>query len=98
MVIWHSDECPRSAPGRSLQVIDGAFAPGRWFADQARCPSYKIHGGGIVGMALAGVWGAVLGLFRARTGGLRWSWWAHVATNIVIFGAAVVLAVDQGAL
>jgi membrane protease YdiL (CAAX protease family) len=54
--------------------------------------------GGVVGMALAGGWGAVLGLFRARTGGLRWSWWAHVATNIVVFGAVLVLAVDQGVL
>ena len=54
--------------------------------------------GGFVGMALAGGWGAVLGLVRARTGGLRWSWWAHVATNIVIFGAVLVLAADQGVL
>ena len=54
--------------------------------------------GGAVGMGLAGIWGAVLGLFRARTGGLRWSWWAHVATNIVIFGAVLVLAADQGVL
>jgi membrane protease YdiL (CAAX protease family) len=54
--------------------------------------------GGVIGMALAGVWGAILGLLRARTGGLRWSWWAHVATNIAIFGAVLVLGTDQGVL
>lgn len=54
--------------------------------------------GGPVGIALAGAWGAVLGYLRARTGGLRLSWWAHVATNVVIFIAVLVLAVDQGVL
>lgn len=54
--------------------------------------------GGGIGVVLAGGWGAMLGLFRARTGGLRWSWWAHVATNVVIFSAVLVLAADQGVL
>jgi membrane protease YdiL (CAAX protease family) len=54
--------------------------------------------GGGIGIVLAGGWGGVLGVLRARTGGLRWSWWAHVATNIVIFSAVVVLGADQGVL
>ncbi len=54
--------------------------------------------GGAGGVLLAGAWGIVLGVLRARTGGLRWSWWAHVAANVVIYAAVVALAADQGIL
>ncbi len=54
--------------------------------------------GGLVGVLLAGAWGTVLGVLRARTGGLRLAYWAHVAANVVIYAAVLALAAEQGVI
>ena len=54
--------------------------------------------GGPLGMAMAGGWGAVLGLVRHRSGSIRLAWIVHVTANITIFTTVTVLAVRDGVL
>lgn len=54
--------------------------------------------GGVIGIVMAGAWGTALGVLRHRTGGLWLPWLAHVATNVVIYVAVLVLAADQGVI
>jgi len=59
-----------------------------------------LHGipGGPLGMAMAGLWGAMLGFVRHRTNGLRLVWLVHVAANATIFTTLVVAARVKGVL
>lgn len=54
--------------------------------------------GGLLGMVMAGTWGAVLGALRHRTGGLLLVWIVHVAANVAIFTTVVVVARREGIL
>jgi len=40
---------------------------------------------GFIGMALATIYGFMMGTLRQRTGGLLWPWAAHVLADVVIF-------------
>lgn len=59
-----------------------------------------LHGvpGGPLGMAMAALWGAMLGFVRHRTGGLRLVWWVHVAANATIYSTLVLTANARGVL
>lgn len=54
--------------------------------------------GGPLGMAMAGAWGAVLGVIRHRTGSIRLPWLVHACANVVIFTTVVVMALSEGTL
>lgn len=54
--------------------------------------------GGPLGMAMAAVWGAALGVIRHRTQSIRIPWLVHVIANLAIFTSIVALGYRDGIL
>jgi uncharacterized protein len=54
--------------------------------------------GGALGMAMAMLWGAMLGYVRHRTNGLLLVWVVHVAANATIYTTLVITASARGVL
>lgn len=54
--------------------------------------------GGPLGMAMAGLWGTVLGVVRHRSGSIRLAWMVHVLANATMFTIIAVMAINDGTL
>ncbi len=54
--------------------------------------------GGVLGAAMAAVWGVVLGVVRHRMGSIRTVWVVHVLANVAIFTTVTTLAFRDGVL
>jgi membrane protease YdiL (CAAX protease family) len=54
--------------------------------------------GGPLGMAMAGLWGTMLGIVRHRTGSIRLPWLVHVLANATMFILIAATAIDDGTL
>ncbi|MEZ5383812.1 MAG: CPBP family intramembrane glutamic endopeptidase [Microthrixaceae bacterium] len=54
--------------------------------------------GGPLGMAMAGLWGTVLGIVRHRTGSIRIPWLVHVFANATMFTVIATMAINDGIL
>lgn len=48
---------------------------------------------GVLGVALASIYGLMMGVVRVRTKGLFWPWFAHVFADVVIFSMVAALVV-----
>lgn len=54
--------------------------------------------GGALGMAMAGLWGTVLGIVTHRTGSIRLPWLVHVVANATMFTVIAAMAISDRTL